>query len=119
MAGSAEAALGGVLRDEGVLQRVRGLDVAESLDRLDGLARAAVGEGEAAEGRLAVHKDGAGTAFAAVATALGAGEAAGVAEEVEEGLVAGRVGIDRAAVHDEAHGGELRGAEEPCPARGP
>jgi len=95
---------------------VRGLDVTESLDRLDGLARAAMGEGEAAEGRLPVDEHGTGTAFTAVTAALGPGEAADVAEEVEEGLVAGRVGIDRAAVHDEAHGGELRGAGEACPA---
>jgi len=86
-AGRAEAALGAELLVEGALQA---RDVAlggEAFDRLDAAPGDAVRQRAAGQSGLVVDQHGAGAAFAAVATLLGAGEAQAVAQVVEQQCV--------------------------------
>ena len=74
---------------EAALDRRECAASAERLHCVHPAARYARGQRQAGEARLVVHQHRAGAAFAAVAAGLGAGEADGLAQVVEEKAVAG------------------------------
>jgi len=85
-AGSAKAALHGVVLDEGSLHLMHGVAVGEALDGCDLAAYRVDGECHAGESRGVVDPDRAGGAGAAVAYDFCAGETEVVAERFGEGV---------------------------------
>ena len=86
-AGDAIAALHRAVLDEGLLERVQRLAVAQALDGRNLAALGAQGGGQAGKHRLAVHDHRAGPAFALIAADFGAGQPQAVAEHVYQQLV--------------------------------
>ena len=89
-AGGAVAALGGGLLDEGLLDGVELVVVAQALDGVHPAALGLERRVDAGGHRLAVHQDGAGAALALAAADLGADEAQPVAQHVGQHLAGAR-----------------------------
>ena len=84
MPGNAVAALHGAVLDEGRLQRMQMLGIAQPLDGDDRAAAALLGEQDAGIHRLAVEQHGADAAFGLEAVLLGAGHAELAAQHVQQ-----------------------------------
>src|SRR5258708_3289117 len=104
--GRAVAALCCADLGECVLQRVQPRAVRHALDGLHAPARAREPQHETGQYGQAVHQDGAGAAFAQLATVLGAGEAQVFPQHFEQCLVGGEADVARFAVQIEAHAGK-------------
>lgn len=85
LAGSAVAALEGVVLDEGGLDGMEGVALSETFDGRDFGALGCDGEGKARVDAAAVDEDGAGSTLAVIAAFLAAGEIEVLAEGVQEG----------------------------------
>ena len=96
----ADAALRAVVLDEGALQRMT------AAKPFDGRDPRAVGVGERDQARVhrrAVEEHGAGAAFAFAASFLRAGQAAILAQDIEQALQRMRVDAAHRAVQRDAH----------------
>src|SRR3984957_2582563 len=93
-----------IVLDEGCLHRVQVARLAKPFNRGDLVALVHHGQRQAGIDAAAVHVDGAGSALAMVAALLGAGQADGLAQAVEERCAGINAKIELLAVDPEAYG---------------